>query len=1333
MAVVSDVEIRLRADIARLQADMDAARRTVGSTMDRISSAVDGARKAFIALSLATGIGAIIAMVSGLKSLIGSTIEATGSLSDLSIQTGASVAALMKFKEIGATSDTTAEALAGAMNKLAKGMAVANEESKGLPQAVAAIGLKFNDLRKLNPEDQMLAIAKALDGFANGAGKSAVAMALYGKEGAKLLPFLADLASEADNVAAALTDQEKVAKKALANMADNYGDNLTKIQLVSQQTGKAIAEGMLPALYEASQAFLNVVTEASGMRDAVKRLAADGSIAEWTRNGITVLSYLADAFQVVGRLVSGVTTIVLGSLKTMYTFISGSGSALKSIIEGEYKTAFETIKTTMSDTLGVVKDAGKSLGENFTEDTFGKKLRAQLQLVKDVKAEAEEVKKQVDYKPPPETNKELEKQIKAFNDLTAAMKTHVEETAREAAGLPAYNAAQKEDVKLTEELAAGKRKLSAEQEAQIRGYIKQWNTNLQVIETLEKSKKAAEDMSKIEQKLTDDRAAAVKKASDEADANEELVATFGMTKTAIEQLELARLKEQLAQRGSVGMTADEITQLENLIALKERSAKAVADVDAMNQTKEFWTSIEKTAHDTFVSIADGGKNAWTRLKDSAKNIFFDWLYQMTIKKWFINIGTSVSGGSDVSALTGGSGSTSSPLGLFSAGKSLFDGFSTGFDKMGTDIAGYVQKGMDLYNGTTSASAGSTATSIGGFASTAGAFALAAQIGMAIGDKISGGFGVTGNSKAFVNWMTLLSPVPILGGALGGLVNRAFGMKDKQYGDSTLSGTLSGSGFAGDISTAWTQKGGWFRSDKAGVDKAAVDSALAATLGTAYESITSASAQYAKALGLNADAIATRSQALNIAFGKDDAANQKAIEEFFVTVGNNIAQELLPNIADFAAEGESASTTLQRLTLNFQAVDAMLQAMGTTSSKAFGDTGAAAIAAREKLIALAGGLQNLATQMQYISDNFITQDAKMEMARRQVTETMSVIAGLLSMFGYSAPKSIQDYSYIVQDLTTSNALATDAGRQLYATLLALAPAFKAVTDYATEMKAAANDRASAALDALGKAVDAQKNIVTAAYDKAMTAIQTRIDSLSDSIGTLTNLSSVLKGALAGVDTPGAVSASRAVAAADVQAALAIARASGVLPSADSLSAALATLKANSSDQFATLAEYQRSVAQSNAAIEALGGLTDGQLSVAEQQLAALTAQRDALTAANVAELARLDSLVSAAQAQINAVNGLNTSVLTIGQALVNLYYATGVLAGYTGISATTVAPGAAPAGVIDTNALLTEMRVLNERIASMEAAAARTAASTEQFAGQFNQVSAGGNSLVVEMA
>ena len=60
--IVGDLEIRLRADIARLQADMTQARRTVTETQDRINAAANAMKTALAGIGIGAGLAEIIKM-----------------------------------------------------------------------------------------------------------------------------------------------------------------------------------------------------------------------------------------------------------------------------------------------------------------------------------------------------------------------------------------------------------------------------------------------------------------------------------------------------------------------------------------------------------------------------------------------------------------------------------------------------------------------------------------------------------------------------------------------------------------------------------------------------------------------------------------------------------------------------------------------------------------------------------------------------------------------------------------------------------------------------------------------------------------------------------------------------------------------------------------------------------------------------------------------------------------------------------------------------------------------------------------------------------------------
>lgn len=727
----------------------DALRRLNDADFRRLNGQISGVQEHMGKLKSMVA-GVFMTVVAGLSiaaftNMVSGAIEAAGSMNDLAIQTGASAAALMQFKTIGATSDTTIEGIAGAMNKLAKGMAVSNEESKGLGQALTAIGVDFNSLKRMAPEQQMLTVARAMDQFQDGTGKAAVAMTLYGKEGAKMLPFLKDLADEADNVTAALTAQEIESKKALAAMADNFGDNLTKIKLASAESKKAISLGMLPALYEASEAFLQVTGAAGGLKETVARLSKDGTIADWTRTAITGVTYLMDAFQILARVVTSVGKVIGGTMAVYMTSFAGLANAMKLFANGQFAESWTAMRSMATANGAVISGVISDIGDEFSSETFGGKLRAGMAAIKGVGAAAADAKKQVDYSAAGDeaATARKSKEQSAYESLILSIREKVAAGQVEISGYKQLSESQQLTIKLDELLRAGK---IANVKANLdvaRTLIAERAAQESVIESQKRAASGAEAMAKVWKEYTDTQAKSLDEAIKTADQNEKLVATFGMTKGAIEGLELARLEEQLAQRASLGLTLDEIESLEKLIVAKKRSAAAAATIDGLEEQKKMWESIDKTAHDTFTSIFDSGKSAFDRLRDTLKNGLLDLLYQMTIKKWIFNIGASVSGtgvaGVAQAATGGGSGiglsslgtlgSLSSGLGLLGAGGlGLQAGFGALMSGGLAGISGAVSGGIAAIGAGT---ASSIAAGMGTIAGALGPIALGVGAAVAL--------------------------------------------------------------------------------------------------------------------------------------------------------------------------------------------------------------------------------------------------------------------------------------------------------------------------------------------------------------------------------------------------------------------------------------------------------------------------------------------------------------------------------------------------------------------------------------------------------------------------
>lgn len=602
-------------------------------------------------------------------------------------------------------------------------------------------------------------------------------------------------------------------------------------------------------------------------------------------------------------------------------------------------------------------------------------------------------------------------QADAYRDLIRTLGDRAASTAREAAGLAALTTAEQAHIDLDRELADGKLRLNKAQEVTARDLINEARAN----EVLAKSNKEwlalQETMADAAKSLAAERMALVDSARREAEQNEFLVETFGMTEDAIIRLNAARLIEQETQRLGRSLTEDEIADLQRVIALKERSAKAVADRRELEATKQFWTDIEKTARATFVSIADGGKNAFQRLKDTAKNVFFDWLYQQTLKKWIINIGTASAGTAGVSgianAAVGGAGqafslanSASSLYGALTGGATLAGGLGTGF--LGSLAGGL--NGAGIGSGLTSA------------------------LGMNIGNGIASVVGPNIASGIASGLSGLAAAAPWVAGALAvvSIGKAAFGRGPKEYsGNSTINGSFGAEGFAGTVDADWIKKGGWLRSDKKGVDSKPLEEALSAGLAQAYEAIKTSSSQYAGALGIDAKNIADRAQKVKIALGKDGVANEKAITDFLGTVADSVAKELLPAVGQFSKLGESASQTFERIAVSYKVVEEAVVSMGGS----FGAVGVDSISARERLLELAGGIEKFATDTSGFQQNFLSEAERNAPVLAHVTDKLKE----LGLAGVGTRDQFRD---AVMGLAKNGALATAEGAKQYAELIGL---------------------------------------------------------------------------------------------------------------------------------------------------------------------------------------------------------------------------------------------------------------------------------------------------------
>lgn len=180
------------------------------------------------------------------------------------------------------------------------------------------------------------------------------------------------------------------------------------------------------------------------------------------------------------------------------------------------------------------------------------------------------------------------------------------------------------------------------------------------------------------------------------------------------------------------------------------------------------------------------------------------------------------------------------------------------------------------------------------------------------------------------------------------------------------------------------------------------------------------------------------------------------------------------LESLAKKGETVVDTFGRLETVFVVSSAVATTLGKDLSTAFGAIGLASTEARERLINLAGGVENLKTQSDFFANNFLTDAERIAPVKKFVSETMKAL-------GYGAVDTVEEFAKLVKGLD----LSTEAGAVLRQKLMDIAPLFKQVATYTDTL-----------VEETKKKVEDATSTLSDAYDRESSALQTTIDKFKE---------------------------------------------------------------------------------------------------------------------------------------------------------------------------------------------------------------------------------------------
>jgi len=275
----------------------------------------------------ALGALAPVATVGGLAALVSRTIDAGDKFNDLSQRTGVTVESLARFNKAAATSGTDIDSVARALSRLSKGMYEAAETGKGpTADALRTLGVSAKDAAgNLKTADQVtLEIANKFKTMPDGVEKTALAMQLFGKAGAEMIPMLNEGGAAIESLSVKMTG-------AFAEKADEYNDKLAMLGGKVGALATGITVALLPALDAIVTVLTTVVDSFAGLPDPIQ--ATVGGLA-LLAIGFTVLIPLVNTAVAILTVFKGLAigTAITSWLGTLGPLLAGLGAFTTAIV-----------------------------------------------------------------------------------------------------------------------------------------------------------------------------------------------------------------------------------------------------------------------------------------------------------------------------------------------------------------------------------------------------------------------------------------------------------------------------------------------------------------------------------------------------------------------------------------------------------------------------------------------------------------------------------------------------------------------------------------------------------------------------------------------------------------------------------------------------------------------------------------------------------------------------------------------------------------------------------------------------------------------------------------
>ena len=291
-----------------------------------------------------TGLGLLVSGAvkagEGLAEIVTKTVETASALNDTSIALGVTTDAIQELGYAAQLNGSSVEGMSDGLRKLSINMAAAASGSQEAAQTFRRLGVQITEGGKLRAADSVLGdIAEKFKALPSGARKVALAVDLFGKSGASLIPTL----SEGREGLAALRQEARdlgiVLDKDTIAAGDDLGDTWDKLKAAADGLRYSIGGPLLSGFKELLDSMVRWIkanreliaqrlrSVMRGIAGAIKAVgvgldlvwrALNFVIARWKLFAVLIISSLA--------------AIVLGNAAAIISFVSLGAAAIGAAI-----------------------------------------------------------------------------------------------------------------------------------------------------------------------------------------------------------------------------------------------------------------------------------------------------------------------------------------------------------------------------------------------------------------------------------------------------------------------------------------------------------------------------------------------------------------------------------------------------------------------------------------------------------------------------------------------------------------------------------------------------------------------------------------------------------------------------------------------------------------------------------------------------------------------------------------------------------------------------------------------------------------------------------------